>query len=102
MLNMHYFKDQICDELCGAKAYVKKALEIKSHNASWGKQFLDMSSVEINHATTLYHICEEYYKEISASYEQVPDYLEQCMKDIINIYTEKISKIKYMQDMYNR
>ena len=29
MLNMHYFKSQIEDELCGAKCYVKKALETK-------------------------------------------------------------------------
>lgn len=102
MLNMHYFRDQICDELTGAKKYVKKALETKAHNPAWAKQFLDMSSMELSHATTLYHICEDYYKEVSSAYTEVPDYLESCMKDIVDIYTECSAKIKYMQDMYSR
>ena len=101
MLNMHYFKSQIEDELCGAKCYVKKALETKPYHPVWAKQFLDMSDAELNHATGLYHMCKEYYKEMGGSYSTIPDYLEECMKDIVDCYVETSAKIKHMQDMYN-
>ena len=65
---LEYFKDKIHDELCGAKEYVKMALEFKSSHPNWAKMFLDMSAAELNHSASLYRIADEYYKNAISSY----------------------------------
>lgn len=99
-MSIDYFKDQIKDELCGAKDYIILALENKSTNPMWAKQFVEMSSMELTHATTLYNMFNEYYKTLISSYSVVPDYLENAMHEITTMYTERIPKIKIMHEMY--
>lgn len=102
-MNIEYFKDQIKDELDGARCYIKNAIEIKAMNQSWAKTFMEMSAAELTHATNLYKMFEEYYGIISKSYEKgVPDYIEKTRNEIVDMYTECGAKIKYMHEMFSR
>lgn len=101
-MNAEYFKEQMCDELEGAKCYAKKAIEIKAMNADWGKMFLEMSAAELDHATKLWKMFDQYYKIISDSYKTVPDYIDELHNEAASDYAEKSAKIKYMHEMYNK
>lgn len=99
-MDAKYFEEHICDELEGAKTYIKNAIEIKAMSPSWAKTFVDMSAAELNHATNLFKMFEEYYKKISETYKEVPSYLEEMHTRVVDSYTEKYSQIKHMHDMY--
>ena len=101
-MDIYYFKDQICDELDGAKCYAKNAIEIKAMNTEWAKMFLEMSMAELDHASKLWKMSEQYYKIISDNYKTIPDYIEEVHKEIVNEYTEKSARIRYMHEMYNK
>lgn len=102
-MDAYYFKEQICDELEGAKCYAKNAIEIKGMNSDWGKMFLEMSAAELEHATKLWKMFDQYYKIISDTYKtNVPDYIEELHKAAAEEYAEKSAKVKYMHEMYNK
>lgn len=99
-MDIYYFKDQIMEEIEGAKMYIKDALEIKPMNLEWSKRFYEMSVEEMKHANTLYKMAEEYYKIMSESYKEVPKYIKETYDSIVKHYTERGSLVKVMQDMY--
>ena len=100
-MNAEYFKEQICDELKGAKCYAKKAIEIRAMAPSWAKKFIEMSAAELGHSTELYKMFEEYYQKISESYtDHIPEYLKDIKEDIDEMYMEYTTKVKYLHDMY--
>lgn len=101
-MDTSYFKEQIEDELCGAKDYVKHAIETKTTNPVWAKQFIEMSSAELNHATVLYNIFNEYYKTVTSSYTEIPKYLEESKNEITELYTDCVPKIKIMHEMFTK
>lgn len=101
-MNMEYFKDQICEELDGAFEYAKKAIEIKAMVPNWGKMFIEMANAEIVHANNLFRMMNEYYAETQKAYTQMPDYIDQCKKETIDIYTEKSAKAKWLIELYNK
>ena len=102
IMDANYFKDQICEELEGAKCYVMNAIEIKGMNSDWGKMFLEMSAAELDHAAKLWKMFDQYYKIISDNYKAIPDYIEQIHKEVSVMYAEKSSMIRYMHEMYNK
>lgn len=99
-MDIYYFKDQILDEIEGAKQYIKNALEIKPMNSDWAKRFYEMSLDEMKHAAALFKMAEEYYKIMSDTYSEVPKYIKTTYEYIVNKYTEMGSLVKAMQDMY--
>ena len=99
---LEYFMHQICDELHGAIDYAKMAVEYKTARPAWAKMYLDMSNAEANHATNLYKMCDEYYKNAISSYTEPPKYMKKCWDDIVEEYTEKFAKARNIQEMYNR
>lgn len=101
-MDISYFKDQIEDELCGAKDYIKRAIETKATNPLWAKQFVEMSAAEITHATSLYNMFNEYYKTITSTYNEIPKYLEETKHEIVEMYTDCIPKIKIMHEMFGK
>lgn len=101
-MDLEYFKDQICDELHGAKMYIKNAIEIKAMAPDWGPTLVDMSATELSHATNLYKMAEQYYTKITAQYSEVPKYLKDMWDYITTEYTEKTAKVKYMHSLYNK
>lgn len=101
-MDLEYFKEQIEDELHGAKCYAKNAIEIKAMSPNWANKFLEMSATELNHATNLYNMAQEYHKKISESFNEVPKYIDDTWKYIADIYADKSAKVKYIHDMYNK
>ena len=53
MMDSEYFKEQILDELEGAKDYIKKSIEIKAMNEQWSEKYAEMSVQETGHAKNL-------------------------------------------------
>lgn len=99
---LEYFKELLCDELHGAKEYIKLALEFKATYPSWGNTFVDMSAMELEHATNIYKMAESSYKETIAAYNEPPKYLKDLWDCMVEMYTEKSAKVRYMHEMYNK
>lgn len=101
-MNQVYLEEHICEELDGAEEYIKRAIEIKAMDNSWGKMLYDMSQQELSHAGYFYKMATDYYSKVSSAYNVVPDYIEDCMQKITDIYTERSVEIRKMQEMYSR
>ena len=97
-----YFKEQIADELEGALEYAKNAFTMKAMDPSWAKQFIDMASMELNHATRLYSMFEQFYQITSKGFNELPEYIEETRDCIIDCYTTKQVMIKGLIDLYNK
>lgn len=101
-MDLEYFKDKICEELDGAKEYVKNALEIKAMVPAWGKMFIDMANAEIQHATYLYKMADEYCSTTAKAYTEMPQYMLDLKEEIVDEYMEKSALVKHMIEMYNK
>lgn len=99
-MDLKYFKEQICEELCGAKMYIRNAIELKSMSSGWSKKMAQMSEQELNHASELYSMAMEYIDRISDSYEKIPEYITKHKDEIVDMYIEESTKIKIMHEMY--
>ena len=100
-MDLCYFKDHICEELDGAKDYIKQAMEIKAMNPTWTKTLTQMSAEELGHAANLYSMFMEYYNIIEKSYgvENVPEYITEMKEEVSEMYTKKSAKVRYLHDM---
>lgn len=101
-MDAKYFKEQIADELDGAKCYIKKAIELKPMAPAWTKMLVEMSAAELKHAEYLYKMFSEYYQQIKSTYKEVPKYIEDDYKEATDIYTECTAKVKLMHEMVNQ
>lgn len=100
-MDQEYFKEHICEELEGAKDYIQRAIEIKAMDQSWGKRFYEMSTQELSHAQMLFDMARDYYNKVTSVFKEPPDYMEDCMDEITEMFTEQYSLIKIMQGMYS-
>lgn len=57
-MTLKYFKDQIHEELEGARNYIDKAIEVKPTHPEWSRIFVHMADMEADHAGTLMRILE--------------------------------------------
>ena len=105
-MTITYFRHQICEELDGAYDYIKQALELRADKPSWSKQFADMSSAELTHSSNLYKMFEEFFtgltKEFSDDQRAAMPWLDESRKEIIDMYTEKYTKVKAMYELYTK
>lgn len=99
-MDLNYFKEHVEEELDGAKDYIMRAMELKPMNLSWAKHFVEMSAAELNHATTIYELFNDYYKTLSGSYTTMPEYIEDIKKEITKMYADCYPKIKIMHEMF--
>lgn len=99
-MDLNYFKEHIEEELCGAKEYIKNAVEVKPMNQSWSKMLVEMSAAELSHANNLYKMFQEYYKVLTDSYKETPKYIKEINSCVQDLYTEMYSSVKYMHDLY--
>jgi ferritin len=99
---LEHLKEKLHEELCGAAEYIKSALESKAEHPNWAKMFMDMSSAELNHASNLYKMSEEYYKTAISTYSTPPKYIEDIWKEIVDCYVTKGANVRAMQEMYNK
>ena len=101
-MDAKYFKDQICDELKGAKCYIKKAIELKPMAPAWTKMLVEMSGAELRHAEYLNKMFGEYYQQMANTYKTVPQYIQDIYAEVTDMYTEEVAKIKLMHEMINQ
>lgn len=101
-MNQTYLKEHLCDELEGAKEYIKRAIEIKAMDTTWAKILYEMSVDELKHANYVFKMSEDYYNKVSSAFSTPPDYMEECMNEIVDMYTEEYATIKKMQEIYNK
>lgn len=100
-MNAWYFKTQIPDELHGAKDYIKRAIEIRPMHAPWAKDLVEMSAAELDHATKLYKMFQEYYAKMQQEYpKEMPEYIEQAYKDVSDEFTKCSTEIKSLHEVY--
>jgi hypothetical protein len=45
---------------------------------------------------------QDYYKKVTSVYKEPPKYMEDCMDEAVEMYTEEHSAIKAMQELYSR
>ena len=101
-MNIWYFKTQIPDELHGAKDYIKRAIEIRAMYAPWSKILAEMSKAELDHATKLYDMFQEYYAKLSGEYKEMPDYCVEAYNCINDEYTKCSVEVKMLHEIFNR
>lgn len=99
-MDIDYFVSHIKEELDGAKDYIKRAIEIKPMQAEWAKHLVEMSSQELQHATHLYNMFNEYYKILGQTYKEMPKYIDDARDEIIDTYAECAAVIKAMHGMF--
>lgn len=100
-MNLDYFKCQIKDELCGAKHYIRKALEVKPMNPDWATYFVEMSNGELQHAKHLYEMLGQYYSHLSDKYgEEMPSSIQRCYEGIVEMYTDCLDEVKRLHSTY--
>ena len=99
-MNIWYFEKQIPDELHGAKDYIKRAIEIRAMHSPWAKQLADMSEKELEHATTLYKMFQEYYAKLSEEFKELPDYIQDSYKFLNDEYTKCSTEVKMLHEIY--
>lgn len=68
----------------------------------WAAKFIEMSATELNHATTLYNMAQQYYQKVTQAFTESPRYMTDTWDYIANEYAEKSAKVKYIHEMYNK
>ena len=101
-MTLEYFHDRICDELSGAEDYVKFAMEVRAMDASFGKQFVEMSATELSHAETLFKMFEQYYAQATKAFSTVPEHMSKMRKCIVDKYMDGYAKVKAYHEAYNK
>lgn len=99
---LEYFKDQIKDELMGARNYIKLAMETKVSHPEWSKLFSEMSLMELDHAHNLYKMFTDETGPLMESYQDVPEYISEIVKDVISYYSKHYAEVMYMHDAYKK
>lgn len=100
-MEAYYFKEHIFEELDGARHYVVKAYECKSDGLSWAKTFIEMASAELDHASNLYKMFNEYFKQFDDK-KDLKDHTGPFREELIRDYLKCSSEIKYMMEMFNK
>ena len=101
-MDADFFVERVKEELADAKTYIKTAIEIRTMNPNWSKQFATMSADELSHATSLFKMYEDYYNAFTKGYSEVPKYLSDQKKDLVDHYSECSAEIKFMHEMYGK
>lgn len=95
-----YLKEHLCEELDGAKEYIKRAIEIKAMDPAWAKMLYEMSLDELKHAGYIYKMAEDYFNKVTSVYKETPEYMDVCMDEIVDMYTEEYATVKKMQEIF--
>ena len=91
---LEYLKDHIIEELDGAVEYWSKAFEHK--NTEMGCVFKKMAEMELEHANALLKMFNKADKPKTITDTEY----KNMYKEILDAYTEKMSKIKTIEQMY--
>lgn len=101
-MNLEYFENHIKEELEGAEDYIKQAIEIRAMTQTWAKSLVEMSAAELQHATNLYKMFEEFYVTFTKPYSEIPEYISDTKERITNCFAKKYAKVKAMHEAYSK
>ena len=94
---MHkYLSDHIHEEIDGAMDYMRKALEWKTKNPDVAMKFYKMSEREVEHANCL----TKMFNSMDKPAEVDDAEFSGMQKNIIDTYTQSMSKIEGMKKLY--
>ena len=96
MDEIRYFKDQICDELEGARDYLKKAIDYYKTRPEWSAKFYEMAEAEEHHATELYKMFVQMYSENAITYQ-----MSQARDMIMECFSVQMRKIEDCKTTYS-
>ena len=105
MTNIKKYKEQIEEELDGAKHYIEIALEYKAmgngnpDNMDRYNTYKAMSIQELEHATRLHQYAVQDVKKLKAVYPDVPPSMQDKWDKTHEEFVEKSAWIKQMQSM---
>ena len=68
----------IKEEVCGACEYAEKYIIYKNTKPEWSRLFAEMSTDEMEHATSLHKMGDEWMKEVSYIPEDDKEAWEHC------------------------
>lgn len=100
-MDIYYLKDHMCEELDGAKEYLKQASNLKGVNNDWSKNFYDMGKMELEHAAMLYKMLDQHYRELDSKPE-LSGYMQPFKDEIDEKYMEKAGAARALMDVYSR
>lgn len=87
-MKAEYFKKKICEELDGACEYAKEAAMTKASYPKWSDKFVQMSDMELSHASNLIGMLNE-LAETNTAYEDAAATMSAK-------YAEEYAKVKLM------
>lgn len=100
-MDFKWFLDELKDEVEGAAMYAKRAIEIKAMSEKMSKTLYEMSLQEADHAKKIFDMGMEYYSKIAEAWNNnVPEFIEETKKHLVDCYTDKIVEIKMLQTAY--
>lgn len=91
--------EQIDDEVCGAKEYAEKYVEMKAEgNSMWANRYKEMAQDELKHATYIHELAVSKIEQIRQVYEPNVE-MEEKWEKAHKEYVEKVAWIKTMLAM---
>ena len=91
--------DMIDDELCGAKEYAEKYVELKAFgDSAWASRFKAMASDELAHATNIHEYAVQEIESLNKVYTAPVEMQDKWDKSHAK-YVEKTAWVKQMLAM---
>lgn len=91
--------EMVDEELCGAKTYAEKYLELRAFNdTAFASKFKTMAYDELNHAMTLHDYAIEQIQSLNRVYT-APQKMQEKWDKSHAKYVEKTAWIRQMLDM---
>ena len=105
MVDMTYFKEHIHEELGDAVHYAEKALSLRSEKPKWAKNFMEMSDMEVKHATLLFSMfegsCNKVPEEDSSELIKATKVDRDTMcKSVSDDFATAMTKLRTIKDMF--
>lgn len=101
-MDLKYLMHKALDELEGAEEYIKMGVQIQPMSKEWGDKLYALSTVEMEHAKTLFGMYQELYKKTTDAYPTVPKYLQEMNSEFTDEYMDQCTKVKLMQDVFKK
>lgn len=99
MTKIKNYVEMIEDELCSAKEYAEKSIELKSEGLTqWSQKFKEMSIQELQHAINIHDYAVLEIEELNKVYKPTNEMQEKWDKSHKE-FVEKAAWIKQMQAM---
>lgn len=103
IMDCEYFKSHIQEELDGAAAYAKAAMETKGDKPAWSKKFVEMAAAEMQHAKYFYEMFIEHYSAAVKPYTtEIPKRFRDLKSEIADLYMDCSAQTRAMLELVQK